>query len=43
MDYWFGTYAAEKADIAKIWNGEKAGEEANETKVHGEATKQHQS
>ena len=39
MDYWFGTYAAEKGDIAKIWGGAKAGEEANETKVHDSAKK----
>jgi len=35
MDYWFGTYAGGKEDIATIWRGgEKAGEEANETTVH---------
>ena len=39
MDYWFGTYAADKGDIAKIWGGAKAGEEANETKVHDSAKK----
>ena len=40
MDYWFGTYAGGKEDIAKIWHGQKAGEDANETEVHDEAKKQ---
>ena len=33
----------EKSDVSKIWSGQKAGEDANETKVHDEAKKQHQS
>jgi len=34
MDYWFGTYAGNKADVKKIWGKKKAGADANETPIH---------
>lgn len=34
LDYFFGTFAAEKGDVRKIWGKKKAGAEVNDTPVH---------